>query len=77
MCRVAFQSLIGRLQTDGRVVRVGGLTTFQSLIGRLQTKVRKHVFSKGWNVFQSLIGRLQTSGNLTSAKAPEPGFNPS
>ena len=32
-----FQSLIGRLQTDGGVDALGQATEFQSLIGRLQT----------------------------------------
>jgi len=33
----AFQSLIGKLQTENRTIRTVGIDPFQSLIGKLQT----------------------------------------
>ena len=59
----AFQSLIGRLQTNvcftGAVIQGG----FQSLIGRLQTFVSASSVVDDGGV-QSLIGRLQTVGGV-------------
>ena len=72
-----FQSLVGRLQTLGRVgVRVTSESSFQSLVGRLQT-VRPRVARGQGVMFQSLVGRLQTPAADGRRESPVPCFNPS
>ena len=56
---LAFQSLIGRLQTPNDLHRLVFGLEFQSLIGRLQTWAPNYEAIEV-EVFQSLIGRLQT-----------------
>ena len=57
--KLKFQSLLGRLQTNGMKIIEGVVVKFQSLLGRLQTHQAISVL-KAELKFQSLLGRLQT-----------------
>ena len=54
-----FQSLIGKIQTEGIVVKPEETTLFQSLIGKIQT-VLLSLICRWLYRFQSLIGKIQT-----------------